>query len=89
MIEATIASRERPDHALRSCAGILSLARHHGPERLEAACERARDVGTPSYTSLQAILQRGLEAVPAPSANTSASPVNDNHANVRGASYYQ
>ena len=87
VIEQTIHSRERPDHVLRSCAGILRLAETYGAGRLEAACQRAREIGTPSYNSLKSMLCRGLENTPA--APAAAPPVNDNHANVRGAHYYR
>lgn len=87
VIEETIHARERPDHVLRSCAGILRLAETYGRGRLEVACSRAREIGTPSYNSLKSMLCRGLETTPV--APAAAPPVNDNHANVRGARYYR
>lgn len=87
VVEAVIARGRRPDHILRSCAGILHLGRTYGEARLEAACQRAHAIGTPSHSSLQSILSRGLDRTPA--SPRAAAPVNDNHANVRGAHYYQ
>jgi transposase len=86
MVDAVLADG-RPDLALRTCAGILRLGREYGADRLEAACQRGLSIGAVSYTSLQSILARDLDR--APVQDRPPAPVNDNHANVRGAQYYQ
>lgn len=40
---------------------MLRLAERYGPERLEAACERARTFGDPSYRTVKGVLERGLD----------------------------
>jgi hypothetical protein len=47
---------------------VLRLAEQYGPERLEAACRRARSFGDPSYRTIRGILERGLDREPAQSA---------------------
>ncbi len=86
MVDAVLADG-RPDLALRTCAGILRLGREYGTDRLEAACQRGLSISAFSSTSLQSILARELDR--APVQDRPAAPVNDNHANVRGAPYYQ
>ncbi|HTT89837.1 MAG TPA: IS21 family transposase [Acidimicrobiales bacterium] len=53
-------------HRLRSAQGILSLADRYGPERLEAACAKAAEVGDPSYRTVKGLLLAGAETRAAP-----------------------
>jgi len=55
---------ERPLDRLRSVQGLLGLARHYSPQRLEAACARALHYGDASYRRLKRILAAGLDQVP-------------------------
>jgi hypothetical protein len=48
---------------LRAAQGVLGLATKQGPERLEAACWRAIEVGDPSYRIIKGILAAGTENV--------------------------
>ena len=48
-------------YRLRSAQGVLGLAERHTPERLEAACRRALEVGDPSYRTVKGILAAGSE----------------------------
>lgn len=48
-------------HRLRSAQGIIGLADKHGPQRLDAACRRALDVGDPTYRTVKGILAAGTE----------------------------
>lgn len=48
---------------LRAAQGVLGLATKHGPERLEAACRRAIEVGDPSYRTIKGILAAGTENI--------------------------
>jgi hypothetical protein len=52
-------------HHLRAAQGVLGLAERYGPERLDAACARALQVGDPSYRTVKGILVVGAETVPA------------------------
>ena len=51
-------------HRLRSCQGILGLAKKHTSTRLEAACLRAIEVGDPTYRTIKGILAAGTETTP-------------------------
>lgn len=48
-------------HRLRSAQGVVGLADRHGPDRLDAACARALEVGDPSYRTIKGILAAGTE----------------------------
>lgn len=89
LIEAIMRSRKHPEQGFRSAVGILRLAKSYGPERLEAACERALAIGAHSYTSLASILKSGLDRQPRP--GQAGEPAGDRpieHANIRGPRYY-
>ncbi len=49
---------------LRQAQGVLRLGQRHGEGRLEAACQRALEVGDPSYRTVKGILVAGTEASP-------------------------
>lgn len=79
--------RVHPQQAFRACMGVISLAKSYGPERLEAACGRALAYRAFSYRSLKTILDKGLDQGWAPVAGADE-PAAD-HANLRGAEYYE
>ena len=86
LVEIILHSRRHPEQGFRSCVGILRLAKGYGAERLEAACERALDIGARSYTSVASILKNGLDRQPRrPPPEPTAIQA---HANLRGAGYY-
>jgi transposase len=87
LVQQIMASRSHPQQGFRSCLGIMRLGKQYGAERLEAACARALRINALSYKSLAAILKHGLDQQPLPSP-PSPPPVIE-HANVRGARYYQ
>ena len=57
LIEVILRDRSHPEQGFRSCLGIMRLAKPHGPEALEAACERALTIGARSYSSVHSILK--------------------------------
>jgi len=85
LVRHLLTNRPHPEMGYRSCLGLLNLAKTYSPARLEAACERALLLGSPSRTSVLSILQRGLDQLP-PS-EVAAAPAVIHH-NVRGANYY-
>ncbi len=85
LTEAVMASRPHPELGYRSCLGILRLADSYGPDRLEAAAQRALSCGARSYRSVRSILETGLDSVPLAPAPAPAAPA---HENVRGPGYY-
>lgn len=49
---------------LRSMQGLLGLSKKYGRKRLEAACARAIDHGSPTYSAVKQILAKGLDQEP-------------------------
>jgi transposase len=85
LVERLIASRPHPQQDFRSALVIMRLGKIYGPDRLEAASERALRFGALSYRSLASILKCGLDRAddPAPEAKSIA------HPNIRGAAYFE
>ena len=88
LVEAILADRPHPEQGYRSCLGLLRLGRRYGEARLEQACARALSVRARSYRHVDAILKRGLEQLPLPTA-PAAHPVPLVHEHLRGRTYYQ
>jgi len=86
LVEKILESKPHPEHAYRSCLGLMSLAKRYGPERLGAACARAVASGATSYTSVKSILAEGLDRVPLPS--SAKLPPPPAHENLRGPGYW-
>ena len=86
LIEQILTQRRHPQQGFRSCLGILRLAKRYGEQRLEAACRRALLIGSARYKSIESILRHGLDREPLPEPGQQALPID--HANVRGAKYY-
>jgi transposase len=77
---------KHPEHAYRSCLGLLGLAKRYGSARLEAACERALALGTFKYRHVRDLLANKRDQMPPPDQSDWVSPA---HANLRGPDYYQ
>ena len=75
-----------PEQTLRRSLGILRLARDFTPARLEAACERALQVGALSYRAIRALIDAG-PSTPAPP--LPMQPDLLAHDNVRGPTYFR
>lgn len=86
VVDAIMNSRQHPEQGYRSCLGILSLARHYAPDRLEAACHRAMAIKGCSYKSIRSILEKGLDQQPLPNCTDQAPALK--HENIRGGDYY-
>jgi transposase len=86
LVDVVMRSRRHPEQGFRSCIGILRLAGTHGPERLEAACERALEIGAPSYSSVASILRNNLDRR-TPQRATDGPAID--HGNIRGPRYFQ
>lgn len=88
LVTRILDSRPHPEQGYRSCLGIISLAKHYSPDRLENACSRALIIKGFSYKSVKSILKNGLDQQPLlfdHSENTSPF----SHDNIRGKHYYQ
>ena len=81
--------RPHPEHGYRSILGVIRLAKHYEPSRIEAACRRASALNAYSYTSVKSILEHGLDRQPLPTDTTQPQHHRRQHRNVRGGDYYQ
>lgn len=84
-IDHILRSRTHPQQGYRAALGILRLAKTYGPERLEAACDRAFRIHAVTWRSLDSILKNNLDRQPRKATQANL-PLD--HANVRGADYY-
>ncbi len=86
LIEVIQRDKPHPEQGFRARIGILRHAKTFGAERLEAACDRALEIGARSYTSVTSILKTNLDRKrPAPATD---GPVIA-HDNIRGPHYFQ
>ena len=75
-----------PEHGYRSCLGLLSLVRRYGPQRVEAACSLALELGAAQYRHVRDILSHGRDLIERPA--LAPEWVSPEHDNLRGASYF-
>lgn len=85
-MEAVLATKPHPEMGFRSCMGVRNLAKDYGPERVEAACERALWWRACNLQSLRSILANRLDRVPLN--RPSAVKPTPAHENIRGAAYF-
>lgn len=86
LCEQILEARPHPEQGYRACLGIVRLAGPYGGARVEAAAERAIDIGARSYGSVKSIIDNKLDRKPAPKRAADAGPIL--HPNIRGARYY-
>jgi len=75
-----------PEQTLRRSLGILRLARDFDPARLEAACERALQLGALSYRAVRALIDADATS------QAKSLPIQPDllsHDNVRGPTYFR
>ena len=78
-------TKQHPEQAYKSCAGVLSFAKKYSKERLTAACKTALGYESYKYKTIQTILQTGADLQPA-AEEENAMPM---HENIRGENYYK
>ena len=89
LVDVILRDRPHPEQGFRSCLGILRLARGHGPERLEAACDRALAINARTMTSVKSILMRRLDGRrPDQASDRSPEAPPIAHANIRGPRFF-
>jgi transposase len=86
LCELILEHRSHPEQGFRACLGIVRLARPYGAGRLEAAADRAIDLGARTYGSVKSILDNHLDRRPAQKRVTDGTPIL--HSNIRGPRYY-
>lgn len=58
VVRHLLTNKPHPEMGYRACLGLglLSLARKYGKHRLEAACQRALQIGSPTRRSVLSVL---------------------------------
>src|SRR6266542_2054816 len=87
LVKHLLENRPHPEMGYRSCLGLLNLAKRFGSTRLEAACQRAMVLGSPTRRSVVSLLEQGLDQQPLP--ETADAQPSLLHENIRGPEYYQ
>ena len=85
LVDVILRTKPHPEQGFRACLGIVRLAKPHGRAALEAACQRATEIGGLSYSSVKSILQNNLHRR---RPETPAEGPAITHPNIRGASYF-
>lgn len=91
IVHHMLSAKRHPQQNFRSVLALLSLAKKYERVRLERACARAVQIGSPTRTSVQSILQRGLDKLPELSKNTNTQDTDqhlNDHENIRGSETY-
>ena len=82
---AILERNPNPEFGFRSCYGVLRLAGGHEPDRFDAACRYAMELGIRTYRGLDNILRTGADLADKQEPETA--PIN--HPNIRGPEYYR
>lgn len=85
-IRRLIGQYDYPEVGYKQAQGILALAKQYSPERVEAACQRARQGHRAGYRTISNILANNLDLT-----QPDQWPVENHipdHPNIRGAGYY-
>lgn len=84
VIESLLSKGIVEEQGYKACMGVLQLSTKYEEVRLEAACKRARTLGSPTYSTVKTILKNGVEGA-------SGSPIKaiPEHENIRGGEYYK
>jgi len=86
LCEQILEGRPHPEQGYRACLGIVRLVGSFGAARVEAAAERAIEIGARTYGSVKSILDARLDRRPAPKRPADTAPIL--HPNIRGPRYY-
>jgi transposase len=86
LCELILEQRPHPEQGFRACLGVVRLAGSYGAERLEAAAERAIEIGARTYGSVKSILANNLDRRPLQKHLSDGTPIL--HSNIRGPRYY-
>jgi transposase len=87
VVAGILERRPHPEQGYRACLGLMRLGRVHGTDRLEAACQRAEQLRSYRYRTVEHILRHQQDRLPL-EAPPSARPL-VTHDNLRGAAYYE
>lgn len=79
-------ARPHPEQGYRSCLALIRSTKRYGSERVEAACQRAVEIGSPTRRSVEMILRKGLDQAEVPPMPPPQLTLV--HDNVRGGDYF-
>lgn len=88
LVEGIYLRMKHNEEAHRSAQGVIRLCKHYDSSRVEAAAERATYFRRSTLRDLKQILAQGLDQQALPGAGQRQLPLLE-HANLRGADYYQ
>jgi transposase len=86
VVTRLLEEHKHPEHGYRACLGLLALSKRYGKPRLEAGCILALQIGACQYRHVRDILANNRDQTSSSDAGEWVCP---QHANVRGARYYQ
>ena len=84
VIDKILKSGAVEEQGYRACMGLLQISKSYDNGRLEAACQKAATLGSPSYTTVANILKNNQDQSSI-KLKSSSTPV---HENIRGAAYF-
>jgi transposase len=87
VVNTLLETKPHPEQGYRACIGLTHLHRSYGNARLEAACQRAIAICSPTYRSVSNILKAGLDLLPLQTEEVDLDI--GEHENVRGPAYYR
>jgi transposase len=88
LMKKIMENRSHPVRGYKSCMAILNFSKHYPSNELELVCKKALEINAMSVVSIEAMLKRKTylqDAICEPANNNTL----NNHANIRGSSYYQ
>ncbi|OED42667.1 hypothetical protein AB833_05795 [Chromatiales bacterium (ex Bugula neritina AB1)] len=90
--QAQLRRKRLPEQSFRAVLALLGLVKKYDRVRLEAACQRALKIGSPTRTSAESILKKGLDKKPLNTARDT--DLQDDlflqeHENVRGSDAFE
>ena len=85
-VTAIMERNPNPEFGFRSCYGVLRLAGGHEPERFDAVCRYAMELGTRTWRGLDNILRTGADRA---AAEPEPEIVPIHHPNIRGPEAYR
>jgi transposase len=90
VVRIQFSKKQHPEQAYRQVFPLLSLSKQYDRVRLEKACQRALEIGSPTRTSVQSILKNGIDNLPSEKQQELFDDDEhlNHHDNVRGADYF-
>jgi transposase len=87
-VKRMLESKQYPEQMYNSCIGLLRLSKSYPPERIEAACARALQGSSTTYTTIKTILSNNADQLGDPEADEQKEFRLPDHENLRGSKAY-